>query len=146
MKHAVHFDTVRPCRRGHAQTTGDIERALPEAKRLCCYGAADGFGSRDCAIEVTAGQHNQEFFSPIAAGRIIGTDAADHSARGFTEYRIAGRMTQVVIDLFEMIQVGHDDGKRSGFALGPLDLTRQDLEHCAAVPHLRQRISRCLQS
>src|SRR5438445_7911653 len=45
-----------------------------------------------------------------------------------------------VVDLFEVVEVGHDDTERSPLTLSALELSSQDVKDCGVIPQPRQRI------
>ena len=50
-------------------------------------------------------------------------------------------MAEGVVDLFEVIEIGHNEGERTRLAAGALQLAREDFEHGVAVPEVGERIA-----
>ena len=57
---------------------------------------------------------------------------------------IPAHMSIIVVDLFEVIQIGHHNAENRPIAPCSLDPLLQSSENDAAVPHARQRIARGL--
>ncbi len=62
-------------------------------------------------------QDNQKFLAAIAPDRIGITDVVSQFTCQLPQYFIADRMTIGIIDLLEMIDIQHGDGKRSAITI-----------------------------
>src|SRR6266566_9851071 len=98
-------------------------RQLPEARHLYLfYTFAQTLCNDHCAVAVCLGQDYHKFVAAESRRRIDSPQSIAQSVRQHAKRNIASLVTGSVVDLFEMIEVEHDQGKRLARASGHLEI------------------------
>ena len=100
-----------------------------DAERMLLNGAAKTLGRR-CGMERRQARHDErEFFASIAATDIGGVAPALHREKlgKLLQYRVAGLVSEVVIDLLEVVDVKHNEGERLGRSVAARQLLPEPL-------------------
>ena len=94
---------------GDADAQCDV--AAVRERRQGFGGFENTLGNADCVLSARSGQDDEEFLTAPAADAVRGTHTAREHFRRADEYLVANLMAELVIDLFEIIQVDHDGTK-----------------------------------
>ena len=108
-----------------AETEREVGNGLAiEQDRLAGDGTADPLGDRQGRPAVGAAQHQDELVAAVAGHEVLGPHGRYQDLPGeVTEDRVAGRVTDGVVDLLEVVDVAHDQGQGLLRLAGSLQLT-----------------------
>jgi len=87
-----------------------------------------------------AGEYDGEFIAAIAGGDIGFTDALGDLFGDMEEGGVAGEVTEVIVDDFEVVHVNHQERKGRAVASGAEDFTVEDGEEAAVVEESGQAV------
>jgi len=121
------------CRRttAHRRSDGDSHA---DRSRSCARGGDNwiigydfaNFLSAACPrSQVATGQDEQEFFSSVAPDDIVRSQIRLQTRRDFFEHSISGGVTELIIDDFEVVNVGQYHRRALAFSLAARELTLQ---------------------
>ena len=86
-------------------------------------------------------QDEREFLPSVAAGDIFTTDVSFQQGSELFQQQIARLMSEVVVEVFEMIQIDHDHSEGTLVAGSPPELQFERLFHKPAVEKPCQRVA-----
>jgi len=121
----------------HPDTDGDSADALEE---LPAEAFPDAFGQGAGAGEPRIRHEHNEFLAPPAGQGIRETDHRTHPVRHLPEHAVALLMAMGIVDLFEVVDVEHQQGHRMPIAPRPVHLPRDRLLEMPPVPGAGQQI------
>ena len=87
-------------------------RRPPVSTRRGRQRAAQALGPRQGIGRFAFGQHEQELLATPAHGRLAGHEAVAHDVGDGAQHGVARGVAVVVVDVLEVVDVGHDDGER----------------------------------
>src|SRR5262249_24268988 len=86
------------------------------------------------------GQHHHKFLAPVARKHLVLAHLAPHAPGQLLEHMVTGQVAMLVVDALEMVDVEHDQRKRTPVATAPGQLAVQVLHEIALVISLGQTI------
>ena len=87
-----------------------------------------------------SGQNDEELFSAVATNEIRGADVLCHAKSCIAQDEISGEVAESVVDLFEVVDIGQDDGELRPFVASVIELALKDIEDCGTIPKAGQGI------
>ena len=104
-------------------------------------GHSDGIGALHRAVHGGVGHQHHEFFTPIAAGEVGGTNRALEAFGNGRQHRVACGMTKGVVEAFEVVDVNHENGERLTTVATADEQALQGVFHVAPVVQARQGVA-----
>ncbi len=107
---------------------------------MCRNGDADSLSNSLRSFHIAIREHYDEFLSAITAHEIHPSNILAQTHRKLTKNIITGIVPILVIDLFEVIKVEHDNGQRSLAPHGACQQDRHMRIEIAAVVQPRETV------
>ncbi|SPF46553.1 hypothetical protein SBA4_3550016 [Candidatus Sulfopaludibacter sp. SbA4] len=137
---AVGIRNARPAAPGSTDTAGDGHRVGAGSEWTGGEGLADALRLEAGSFALAARQQDEKLFAPVASDGVVAADGGFHAARGFAENRIAGEMAVGIVDVFEPVEIDHEQRDGLGFAVGAGQFVLQRLEDGGAVEKAGQAV------
>jgi len=128
---------------------GDSERAgnlAVDESREFSKPLADFFGAYGGLTERALGQDEGELFATVAAGDVLGADAAEKGLANGGQGLIAGRVSEAVVIALEVVEIEHHHSEGAAFAPRGVQFAIEELLHVAAVVQPGEGVANCLQA
>src|SRR5581483_1929604 len=118
-----------------------------EGDRVTRAGIAKGLGNRrqpfTCSVSADVRHRAEKLITAVAHDNVIGTQGFPHRRRSEAEELVAGSVTLVVVDLFQLVYIDEGKHERAAGPAGTLDLAPDLHETGPARPDARQLVGRC---
>jgi hypothetical protein len=125
---------------GHASAHRNLHISFAGVDRFSTDLGPNSFGQVHCAGGIVSGHDKEEFFPSVPADRVVESYTGTHSSCCFAQDRITDEVSVGIVDAFEVVQVGEDQGYRRTLALSAGQFASQGVQGCAVVPQARQGI------
>ena len=126
---------------GDAEAAGDLDGAGAGFDGGLGDGGAEIFGAFEAVGERAVGENDDELFTAVAAGKVVGAGVVGDALGDFLKDGVADEMAMAIVDGFEVIDVGHEDGDGEAFALGAEEFFAEGFEDGAAVEEAGEAVA-----
>ena len=126
---------------GYADADGD--RVRDSGKFGVGDGAAELFGHRGGAGSLGGGQNDGKLFAAVAAHHIDLAQLANEDRGNGAQNIVAQHVSEIVVDLLEVIEIDHQNADASAIAGGTGDLIDQAGVKIAAIEYSGESVTIC---
>ncbi len=118
---------------GHPDAATDVKMGAAGLDCACGYGLADAFGLPVSRIGAAPWEDDEELLATVASEGIVTAQGRLHAAGGFAQDGIACLVAAGVVDLFETVEIGDQDGERLALAAAARELVLKGFEDRGAI-------------
>jgi len=128
------------CGAGNADADGEFHRGRFEAKYVVRDGFAYPLGNSRATLKGCFHQDQHKLFPPVTGEEVFLANGIANDIGEFPENEVPTEMAERIVDRLELVDIEHEDRKRSGVSLGADDFAFEEFRQVALVMNPRETI------